>query len=49
MLGYSRLQAVQRAFSLLQGHAWNGLQVDHGRFDVAVPQQPLDGLEVAPA
>jgi hypothetical protein len=39
-------QAIQRAFGLLQGHAWNRLQVDHGRFDVAVPQQPLDGLEV---
>jgi len=24
----------------------NGLQVDHGGFDVAVPQQPLNGLEV---
>ena len=24
----------------------NGLQVDHGGFEVAVPQQPLDGLEV---
>ena len=27
-------------------HSWNRLQEDHGRFDVAVPQQPRDGLEV---
>jgi hypothetical protein len=40
-------QAIQRALGLLQGHAWNRLQVDHGRLDVAVPQQPLEGLEVA--
>ena len=40
------LQAIQRALGLLQGHAWNGLQVDHGRLDVAVPQQLLNGLQV---
>ncbi len=39
-------QTVQGAFGLLQSDAWNGLQVDHGRLDIAVPQQPLDGLEV---
>src|ERR1039457_2602234 len=42
----SALKAIQRAFGFLERHAWNGLQIDHGRFDVAVPQQPLNGLEV---
>ena len=39
-------RAIQQAFGLLQGHAWNRLPVDQGRFGVAVPQQPPDGLEV---
>src|ERR1035437_6517126 len=42
----SALKAIQRAFGFLERHAWNGLQVDHGRLDVAMPQQPLNGLEV---
>jgi hypothetical protein len=29
---YSKLQAIQRAFGLVQCHAWNGLHVDHCRF-----------------
>ena len=32
------LQAIQRAFGLLQGDAWNGLQVDHRE------QQSVEGL-----
>ena len=40
------LEAIERAFGLFQGHAWNGLQVDHCGFDVAVPEQSLDRLEV---
>src|ERR1035437_4824448 len=30
--GLQQLQAMQRALDLFQGHVWNGLQVDHGRF-----------------
>src|ERR1039458_8785593 len=42
----SALKAIQRAFGFLERHAWNGLQIDHGRFDVAVSQEALDSLEV---
>src|ERR1039457_4753747 len=41
----SALKAIQRAFGFLERHAWNGLQIDHGRFDVAVSQEALDRSE----
>ncbi len=37
---------IQRAFRLLKCHARHGLQVTHRGFDVAVPQQLLNRLEV---
>jgi len=41
-------ETVQRAFGLLEREGRNGLQVNHGCLDIAMPEEPLDGLEVVP-
>ena len=40
------LQAVQWTFRLFEGESGDGLEIDHGGFDVGMAEQALDGLEV---
>jgi hypothetical protein len=44
-----RSGAIERAFGLLERQGRHGLKVNHGGLNVAMAQQPLDGLKLATA
>jgi hypothetical protein len=42
----SGLIKIQRALGILEGFCANGMRINHGRSNIAVPQQFLNGTNI---